>query len=132
MWATIYPSVILLMSTIFKALNISQSLPLTGSDKERESVKRASHHSSRKDKLCAVYALQERQDVEFSYKGDTAQNGDITIVVSARNTAEESRNLKVSDVRISRMFPGAKCTPVDATRKASKKDQVDWSQCVRL
>ena len=67
-----------------------------GSEAEREAVKRASLHSTRKEKLASVYKMKARQDVEFYFDGDMAKNGDVKFYLSAKNTSEEMRDIDLA------------------------------------
>jgi len=86
-----------------------------GTDEEREAVKRASQHSSRSNKLATFYAMDQANDVEFSYKGTCEQNGDITMVMSVKNTCAapkaegekaENRTVSINMYAVAKYYTG--------------------------
>ena len=77
-----------------------------GTDAERDAVKRAYAHSSRKSELVNVYDLNKNKDVEFNFTGKTEPNGDIAFVLNIQNNASESRAIKIQMTTAAKYYTG--------------------------
>ena len=70
-------------------------------------MKKASHHSSREEKLAEFYKIDDSSnDITFNYNGTVAKNGDITMVVSAKNNSRETRHVKVNMYGMAKYYNG--------------------------
>ena len=85
---------------------ISCPFELLGSKEERDVLEKVSQFSSRADKLAAFYASDHTYDVAFSYNGTVAKNGDISMVVRAKNESRETRHVKVNMYGKARYYNG--------------------------
>ena len=90
---------------IFILLTMSFSPP--GSAEEREAVRRAYHHSSRRDKLDSMYRLGRSDDVEMSISAVMSPNATASFVFKAMNRSDSNRTVSVIFTAVPTYYTGA-------------------------
>ena len=90
---------------------------MTGSDEERESVARAYQLSNRRRDLDKFYHYDEGDDVQMTFKPEMNDDGTVSFLFSAKNTASERRTLSCSFTAMATYYTGVTANELDKAKK---------------
>ena len=74
---------------------------------------KVSKHSSRKDKLRAVYAAQRTNDVDVSFDGKSDVDGTLTLMITAANKCQEPRDIVANIYAMAKYYTGVPGDDID-------------------